>query len=424
MTQTGSDVMLERMMTLHPKVIDLTLDRVHRLLAALDHPERRLPPVVHVAGTNGKGSTVAMIRAGLEATGARCHVYTSPHLARFHERIRLAGTLITEAHLSEVLDRAMAANGPDPITYFEITTCAALLAMAETPAEWTLLEVGLGGRLDATNVVDTPAVTVITPVDLDHQAFLGDTIAQIAGEKAGIMKPGVPCVVAPQHPDAIDVIDAKAARIGTRLFAHGQQWHVTTERGRLVYQDEDGLLDLPKPNLIGPHQILNAGTALAALRVLKAPDQAFEPAVTRADWPARMQRLTTGRLARLAAPCELWLDGGHNPAAAAVIAATLRDRDARPVHLVCGMLNTKDIAGFMQHLATVATSLTAVSIPGEKNTIPAEETARIAAEAGIEAVVAAGVTDAITVLRDRQPGCRILICGSLYLAGHVLRENE
>jgi dihydrofolate synthase/folylpolyglutamate synthase len=423
MTTYGSDIILERMMTLHPKVIDLTLDRVERLLAALDHPERRLPPVVHVAGTNGKGSTVAMIRAGLEATGARCHVYTSPHLARFHERIRLAGSIITEAHLTEVLDRAMAVNGTAPITYFEITTCAAFLAMAETPAEWTLLEVGLGGRLDATNVVDRPEVTVITPVDLDHQAFLGDTVALIAGEKAGIMKRGVPCVVAPQHPEAMDVIEHHAARTGSRLVAHGQHWNVGIERGRLVFQDEDGLLDLPLPNLLGPHQIVNAGSALAALRVLKAPDIAFEAAVTRAEWPARMQRLSDGALARLAAPCELWLDGGHNPAAGAVIAATLRERGDRPVHIICGMLNTKDIAGFMSHLSGVARTLTAVSIPGEKNTIPAEETARIAAEAGLAASTAPGVAEAITTIRDHAPGSRILICGSLYLAGHVLREN-
>jgi dihydrofolate synthase/folylpolyglutamate synthase len=423
MTDHGSDVILERMMTLHPKVIDLTLDRVHRLLAALDHPERRLPPVVHVAGTNGKGSTVAMIRAGLETTGARCHVYTSPHLARFHERIRLAGTLITEDHLTEVLDRAMAANGTDPITYFEITTCAALLAMAETPADWTLLEVGLGGRLDATNVVDRPGVTVITPVDLDHQAFLGDTIALIAGEKAGIMKRGVTCVTAPQHPEATAVIEARAARTGAPLFSHGQHWNVGTERGRLVYQDENGLLDLPLPNLLGPHQIMNAGTALAALRVLGAPEAAFAGAVTRAEWPARMQRLRDGALARLAAPCELWLDGGHNPAAGTMIAQTLRERGDRPVHLICGMLNTKDIAGFMRHLAGVATTLTAVSIPGEKNTIPAEETARIATACGLSATTAPGVAPAIAAIRDRAPGSRILICGSLYLAGHVLREN-
>jgi dihydrofolate synthase / folylpolyglutamate synthase len=423
MSSAGSDVILERMMTLHPKVIDLTLDRVQRLLAVLDHPERKLPPVVHVAGTNGKGSTVAMIRAGLEAGGDVTHVYTSPHLARFHERIRLAGELISEAQLTEVLDRCYRANGPDSITYFEITTCAAFLAFAGTKADWTLLEVGLGGRLDATNVVDKPALTVITPVDLDHQAFLGDTIGLIAGEKAGIMKRGVPCVVAPQHEEALEVIERVAARVGAPLIAAGQHWHVSAERGRLVFQDEDGLLDLPLPRLIGPHQIVNAGTAIAALRALGRNEAACEAAVTKAEWPARMQRLSTGRLADLARPAELWLDGGHNPAAGVVLAETLRGMPERPTHLICGMLNTKDIGGFMRPLGTVAQSLTALSIPGEKNTIPAEETARFAAEAGLPAATAKSLDGAIVEIVARDPGARILICGSLYLAGHVLREN-
>ncbi|MCP1167468.1 Mur ligase family protein, partial [Limimaricola sp. ASW11-118] len=284
MSGTGSDAILARMMSLHPKVIDLTLDRVWRLLAALDHPERRLPPVIHLAGTNGKGSTQAMIRAGLEASGDRVHAYTSPHLARFHERIRLAGELISEEALSDLLDRTHAANGPDPITYFEITTAAALLAFAETPAEWTLLETGLGGRLDATNVVERPALTVITPIDLDHQQYLGETLEEIAGEKAGILKRGVPCVVAPQHEAALEVIEAKAARLGAPLMAHGQHWHVTTEAGRLVYQDERGLLDLPLPRLRGPHQIINAGTAIASLRML-GRDGAAAEAATGASWP-------------------------------------------------------------------------------------------------------------------------------------------
>jgi dihydrofolate synthase / folylpolyglutamate synthase len=423
MTTHGSDIILERMMRLHPKVIDLTLDRAQRLLAVLDHPELRMPPVVHVAGTNGKGSTVAMIRAGLEAGGDVTHVYTSPHLARFHERIRVAGELISEPHLIEVLDRCYRANGTVPITYFEITTCAAFLAFAETEADWTLLEVGLGGRLDATNVVDKPALTVITPVDLDHQAFLGDTVALIAGEKAGIIKRGVPCVVAPQHDEALEVIERVAARVGAPLIVAGQHWHVTSERGRLVFQDERGLLDLPLPRLIGPHQIVNAGTAIAALRALGRDAAACEAAVTRAEWPARMQRLSTGRLAELARPAELWLDGGHNPAAGVVIAETLRGMPARPVHLICGMLNTKDVAGFMRPLAGVAASLTALSIPGEKNTIPAGETARFAAEAGLPAVTAETLDAAIGGIVAREPGARILICGSLYLAGHVLREN-
>lgn len=415
----GSDILLERMTRLHPKIIDLTLGRVERLLEALGHPERRVPPVVHVAGTNGKGSTVAMIRAGLEGAGARTHVYTSPHLARFHERIRIAGELIAEERLMAVLDRCMEANGEAPITFFEITTAAAFVAFAETGADWTLLEVGLGGRLDATNVVERPRLTVITPVDMDHQQYLGDTLALIAGEKAGIIKRGVPVVVARQHPEAMEVIEAVAARKGAPLLAQRQQWHASVEGGRLVYQDERGLLDLPLPNLPGPHQILNAGTAVAALRALGQGAEACEAGVSRAEWPARMQRLR-GRLAARAAPAELWLDGGHNPAAGEAIAATLRGMPRARTRLVCGMLNTKDVAGFMRPLAAMAEGLSAVSIPGEANTLPAEETARAAREAGLSAKVADSVEGAIT--NATAAGAeRILICGSLYLAGHVLR---
>ncbi len=416
---TGSDIILQRMMTLHPKIIDLTLDRMHRLLAALDHPERRIAPVIHVAGTNGKGSTQAMIRAGLMAGGARVQAYTSPHLARFHERIRLADGLISEARLTAILDRCLAANGPDPITFFEITTAAALVAFAEDPADWCLLEVGLGGRLDATNVV-TPRLSVITPVDLDHQQYLGETLAAIAGEKAGIIKRGVPVVVGPQQDEALAVIEAQAARLGAPVFAHGQHWQASVERGRLVYQDDDGLLDLPLPNLVGTHQVQNAGTALAALRQLGQGEAACEAAVTRAEWPARMQRLT-GRLAQLAAPAELWLDGGHNPHAGRAIAETLRAMPPKPTHLICGMLNTKDVAGFMAPLAQVAESLTALSIPGEANTLPADVTAAHASAAGLPATTAPGLEDAIRALAA--PGRRILICGSLYLAGHVLRSE-
>lgn len=411
------------MMALHPKVIDLTLDRVWRLLSAVGDPQDHLPPVIHVAGTNGKGSTQAMIRAGLEQGGSVVHAYTSPHLARFHERIRLAGDLITEPALTDVLDRCYHANGTDPITYFEITTVAALLAFAETPADYTLLEVGLGGRLDATNVVARPTLTIITPVDLDHQQYLGNTLAAIAGEKAGIIKRGVACVVGPQHPESMDVIEAVAARNGAPLLAYGQHWHVSTERDRLVYQDESGLLDLPLPNLPGPHQVMNAGAAIAALRHLGRDEAACEAAITRAYWPARMEKLTKGALVDLAAPAELWLDGGHNPAAGVALAATLRAQSPRPTHLICGMLNTKDIAGYLRPLADIAQSLTAVSIPGEANTIPAEDTARFAADVGLPASTAASVQDAISAIRAAHPQARILICGSLYLAGHVMREN-
>ena len=421
MTQ-NSDAILARMMALHPKIIDLTLDRMWRLLNALGNPERRLPPVIHIAGTNGKGSTQAMLRAGRESQGNRVHAYTSPHLARFHERIRLAGDLISEDALTEALDRCYAANNGENITYFEITTCAALLVFAETPADYTLLEVGLGGRLDATNVME-PAVSIITPVDLDHQQFLGDTLAAIAGEKAGIIKRGVPCFVGPQHDDAMDVIERTAARIGAPLIAYGQHFHVSRERDRLIYQDETGLLDLPLPALPGPHQIQNAGAVLATLRHLGADETACEAALTNATWPARMQRLTTGPLVDRYAPAELWLDGGHNPAAGKAIAATLDTLPNRPTHLVCGMLNTKDVRGFMDPLAAHAQTLTAITIPGEANTLPAQTTADSATSAGIAATTAPDIYAALDGIVASTPNARILICGSLYLAGHVMREN-
>ena len=419
----GSDAILARMMALHPKVIDLTLDRVWALLEKLDNPQHKLPPVIHLAGTNGKGSTQAMIRAGLEQSGASVHAYTSPHLARFHERIRLAGALISEDALTVILDRCYTANGPDPITYFEITTVAGLLAFAETPADFTLLEVGLGGRLDATNVIDTPAITIITPIDLDHQQFLGDTLTAIAGEKAGIIKRGVPCVVGPQHEESMDVIEAIAARLGAPLLAFGQHWHVSVERDRLIFQDDNGLLDLPLPALPGPHQIQNAGAAIAALRYLGRNEDAFEAALTRPYWPARMEHLKSGKLVDMAKPAELWLDGGHNPAAGRALAATLIAQPPRPTHLICGMLNTKDISGYLQPLVEVTESLTAVSIPDEVNTIPAETTAAEALKVGMDAKTAADVRSAIVQIVNKTPNARILICGSLYLAGHVIREN-
>lgn len=419
----GSDVILERMMTLHPKVIDLTLARVERLLATLGNPERRLPPVIHIAGTNGKGSTQAMIRAGLEAAGDRVHAYTSPHLARFHERIRLAGELISEAALTALLDECVRANGPDEITFFEITTCAAFLGFARTPADWTLLEVGLGGRLDATNVVEKPRLTIITPVSLDHQAFLGDTVAAIAGEKAGIIKRGVPVIVGPQTDEGLAVIEARAARMGAPVHAFGQHWHVAEDRGRLVYQDEAGLLDLPLPNLPGPHQVQNAGAAIAALRQLGRDESACEAAATQAFWPARMQRLRQGPLVDAAPRVELWLDGGHNPAGGEAVAATLARMPKRETHLICGMLNTKDVTGYMVPLAPYVTRLHAVSIPGEKNTLPAEVTRDAARRAGMDAGTAGSVAEALAGIAAESPGARVLICGSLYLAGTILREN-
>ena len=420
MTAVGSDLILERMMALHPKVIDLTLDRMWRLLEALGNPQDRLPPVIHIAGTNGKGSTQAMIRAGLEGAGKTAHAYTSPHLARFHERVRLAGELITEAGLIHALDRCYEANGGAEITYFEITTCAALLAFAETPADYTLLEVGLGGRLDATNVITDPVATVITPVSMDHEQFLGDTIEAIAGEKAGIIKPGVPCVVSRQDERAMEVIERVAARAGAPLLVQGEHWHVSEEHGRLVYQDERGLLDLPLPALRGRHQYGNAGAALTVLRSLGIGEAGCAAAMTDVTWPARMQRLTSGPLVEAAGDRELWLDGGHNPAAGIALADLLGGLPQRPTVLIAGMMNTKDCSGFLAPLSQVADRLIAVAIPGEQNGLDPEVLAEQARDVGLRADVAGSVEEAIGMADETE---RLLICGSLYLAGSVLRRN-
>ena len=410
-------------MSLHPKIIDLTLDRMWRCLEAVGDPHQNVAPVIHVAGTNGKGSTQAMIRAGLEGVGQAVHAYTSPHLAHFHERIRVAGDIISEADLTDILDEVWEANDHETITYFEITTVAAFLAFQRTRADWTLLEVGLGGRHDATNVVRDPRLTIIATVDLDHQQFLGDTLSEIAFQKAGILKRGVPCIVGPQHEPSMNVIEAEAAKFGVPLIAHGQHWHVTQERGRMVYQDETGLLDLPLPNLPGPHQIGNAGMAIAALRHLGFGEEACEAAVTSAYWPARMQRLKTGPLVEAAPDAEVWLDGGHNPAAGAALAETLRGLPERPTHLICGMLSTKDVVGYLRPLADVALSLHAIAIPGETATLPAEDTAAAALQVGFPTTVSSSLEGAfLDILRDT-PDARILICGSLYLAGAVLRKN-
>lgn len=410
-------------MRLHPKVIDLTLGRIERCLAAVGDPHLQQPPVIHLAGTNGKGSTQAMIRAGLEAAGEKVHAYTSPHLARFHERIRVAGELISEDALTNILDEVYKANGGETITYFEITTVAAFLAFAREAADWTLLEVGLGGRHDATNVIDDPRLTIVTKVDLDHQQFLGETLGEIAYQKAGIIKRGVPVVIGPQHDEALDVIEAEANRLGAPILAHGQHWHVSEERGRLVYQDENGLLDLPPPALRGWHQFGNAGMAIAALRHLGFAEDACAAAVEKAHWPARMQRLKEGPLIELAPDAELWLDGGHNPAAGAALAAALAELPPRPTHMICGMLSTKDVGGYLQPLVGVSADLRAVAVPGEAATLPAEDTAAAAQRVGLEASVAASVEEALSEIVAEDPTARVLICGSLYLAGVVLREN-
>ena len=423
----GSDRVLARLMRLHPKKIDLSLGRIERLLAALGHPEERLPPAVHVAGTNGKGSTVATLRACLEAAGYRVHAYTSPHLVRFHERIRLAGRLIDEDALLAVLEECEQANGDAPITFFEITTAAAFLAFTRAPADVVLLETGLGGRLDATNVLRRPAVTAITPVSLDHQAFLGDTVAAIAGEKAGILKPGAPAVIGPQTAEAAAVIAARAAAIGAPLYRSDFEWRCGRSGAGMRYEGDGWRLDLPLPSLPGPHQIANAGTAVACLERLHgfhpAPS-AIAEGLRHIDWPARLQRLRRGPLVRVLPPdWELWLDGGHNPAAGEMLGKVAADWRDRPLYLVAGMLNTKDASGFFAPLARHVGLLRAVTIPGEENPHPASLIVDAAASVGIAAAPAPSLAAALHDIAGHQGPARVLICGSLHLAGVVLAEN-
>ncbi len=417
------DAVLDRLKALHPKVIDLALDRVQRLLAALGNPEQRLPPILHVAGTNGKGSTLAYLRAMAEAAGKTVHVYSSPHLVRFAERIRVAGKIIGDAELTDILAECEAVNAGQPITFFEVTTAAALLAFARHPADLCLLETGLGGRFDATNVIARPALTVLTSISFDHQAYLGSTLAAIAGEKAGILKPGVPCVCARQEPEAMAVIRREADRLGVPLQVEGQDWVAEATDGHLAFTTAGERLLLPPPSLLGEHQIQNAGLAVAAARLLPVPTDL--QGLGRAVWPARLQRLTRGPLAALVPPgAELWLDGGHNPGAGQALARFIGAHwTDRPLDLVVGMLNTKDSQGFLAPLAPLVRRLAAVTIPGEANSLAAEQVAEVARTDGIDAHPAADVAAALAELGTQPGPARLLICGSLYLAGTVLADN-
>jgi dihydrofolate synthase / folylpolyglutamate synthase len=395
---------------------------------ALGHPERALPPVVHVAGTNGKGSVLAFLRAMLEAGGYSVHLYTSPHLVRFNERVVVAGEEIADAPLLALLDECEAANKGEAITFFEITTAAAYLAFARTDAEILLLETGLGGRLDATNVIDRPLLTAITPVSLDHQGFLGDDLGGIGMEKAGILKAGVTGVVSAQPAPAMAAIKARAREIGAPLLCEGEDWSVEAAADGLRYCGRSGALALPRPNLAGAHQIANAGMALACLEMLDGfpvDDKAKARGLTHARWPARLQRLTKGPLAAaLPEGWELWLDGGHNPAAAEVLAEWAKGlSDGRPLHLVCAFLETKDAGTFIETIAPQAASFHALAPAGEHAYIPAEKLVAFARAAGLEAAAAANVSAAITELARRDGPARVLVCGSLYLAGEVLTKN-
>jgi dihydrofolate synthase/folylpolyglutamate synthase len=428
--------LIARLSALHPLRIDLDLERMHRLLERLDHPERKLPPVIHVAGTNGKGSTIAYLRAILEAAGLRVHVYTSPSLVRINECFRLGraggGALVGDDELHVALVHCERANAGAPITIFEIETAAAFCLFAQHPADVLLLEVGLGGRLDATNVIDAPLATVIAPVSMDHPEFLGDTLMTIAREKAGIIKPGVPVICAEQPPEAIAVIEQCAKRMRAPRHMAGEEWHVTVERGRLVYQDDRGLMDLAAPKLFGRHQFDNAGLAIATLRALdafKVESSAFEAGVVNAEWPARMQRLASGALVDQApANCEIWLDGGHNAEGGRVAAAALGDleeRVSRPLVVIVGMMANKDAGAFLANFAGLTRHIMVVQIPDRDNAMPPDRLADAARALGMRVETLASVEAALrslTRLAYEVPP-RILIAGSLYLAGHVLAAN-
>lgn len=436
MAASNSATILKRLERLHPKLIDLSLGRIERLAAALGNPHKTLPPVIHVAGTNGKGSVVAYLKAMLEAAGLGVHVYTSPHLRSFSERICLAGPdgaqPIGEDALGALLERVERANNGEPITFFEITTAAAFVAFAEAPADVVILETGLGGRLDATNIVPKPALAVITPVSIDHCAFLGDTLGAIAGEKAGIVKPGVPCVLARQPDEAIEAIARRASLVRAPLLAGGTAWDAYEQHGRLVFQDANELLDLPLPRLIGRHQIENAGLAVAAARHLPGfaiPQEAMAQGLADVTWPARLERLGPGALHSLTFPnSELWLDGGHNPSAAQALAAAMAELEERvscPLHLIIGMMSNKDAAAFLAPFHGLAEFVATVSIPGQSNAYTAEELSEMARHQGLFAEPARGMEDSFNLSRSVGQGpVRILMTGSLYFAGKVLEAHH
>lgn len=432
MTPDKSDDILARLLTLHPKIIDLSLDRMTDILAKLGNPERHLPPVIHAAGTNGKGSLIAYLRAMLEAAGYRVHVYTSPHLVRFAERIRLSGKIIGEEALRELLAHCEDVNGKTPITYFEITTAAAFKAFTDHPADILLLETGLGGRLDATNVIERPALTAITPISFDHAEYLGTDLAGIAGEKAGIIKHGVPLVAGPQEAIVHQVLKSRAVQLSAPVYAHGTDWSGFRGGEDWIYRGRKGEARYPLPALAGVHQVANAATAIACLEMLdgfEVSEDAIAKGLQTVEWPARMQRLTKGALIRgLPENVEIWLDGGHNPAAADQIAASFAEWNAKkplPTYLITGILTTKDRAAFFKALKPLAPTGYCIAIEGEAATTPPEELARIAKDGGLELAPAASFSAALDHLRPRlQEGpCRLLIAGSLYLAGKILRDN-
>ncbi|MBN9234942.1 MULTISPECIES: bifunctional folylpolyglutamate synthase/dihydrofolate synthase [Phyllobacteriaceae] len=438
MTTLSAEREIEHLMSLHPKGFDLSLDRVTRLLERLGNPQDKLPPVIHIAGTNGKGSCAAFSRALLEAAGYRVHVHTSPHLVNWHERYRLGaeggGRLVDDKVFAETIARVAEANGGETITVFEILTAVGFLLFAEHPADAVILEVGLGGRFDATNVIKRPAVSVIMPVSLDHEAYLGDRVELIAAEKAGIIKRGCPVVVGAQEFEAAQLVLIETAeRLRAPLTVYGQDFLAFAENGRMVYQDSDGLMDLSPPRLPGRHQFANAAAAIAAVKAagFDISERDADKAMTNVSWPGRMQKLTQGRLMELAPRgAEIWLDGGHNPGAGTVIAEALaeqEEKNPRPLFMISGMINTKDQSGYFSAFKGLTRHVYTVPVSMSDSGVPNDELAARAAEAGLSAEPVSSVANALMLLRDtwdeREAPPRILIGGSLYLAGAVLAEN-
>jgi dihydrofolate synthase/folylpolyglutamate synthase len=422
LTASRIDRRLERLHSLYPKLIDLRLERLERLLAALGHPERRMPPAIHVAGTNGKGSTCAFIRAIAEAAGLRTHVYISPHLVRFNERIRLVGELVTDDALDAALAEVERVNDAAPITVFEAITAAAFVLFANTPADLAIIEVGLGGRFDATNVILPPLVAAITAISLDHREFFGDTETIIAHEKSGIIKPGSCVITGLQRQDVFGVIETNANTHAVPLVARGRDWQIEPSASDAVYTDKIGHLTVPAPALRGAHQLDNAGIAIAALRYsgLLIPDHAYAKGMQTVDWPARMQRLGAPIADRLPAGSELWLDGAHNPGGAVAVADALQ-AFAGPTHLIIGMKQAKDCAEFLRIVMPYAASVAAVAEPEQHLALPVE--AIIAASEGI-ARPGPTVDAALRHLAADGRPKRVLICGSLYLAGVILARQD
>ncbi len=428
---SSANKILERLTSLHPKIIDLSLERVLSLLDKLENPHLHIPKAIHIAGTNGKGSTLSFLKSGLEASGKTINSYTSPHLVNFNERIKLNGKEIDDSLLKKYLEVCEKFNQSSNITFFEITTCAAFLAFSKHKADYTLLEVGLGGKLDATNVIESPLISIITPISLDHQQFLGNTIQEIATEKAGILKSGVPVIVGKQINEVEQQICYLAKNLGSPVSLYGRDWYSRKYKNSMIYEDHDGIIELPTPNLEGLHQVENAGMAITALKILKTKPDSFVKSLQNVHWPARLQRLNSGplinKLKNLLYQGEVWIDGGHNPSAAKAIASFLNQPFEGTSHIILGMIASKDIKSFLAEISPQTESITCITIPNEPASLTKEEIFREAKLYHPNSFMAKSLTqalDKIILLNKSNKNIRILVCGSLYLCGHLLRNHS